>query len=66
MRELMKGWLGEKTTAFGIWLKLDQRVFKRVHNIILPARNGTTQIDHVLISIYGLFVSVYSRRRTTR
>jgi len=24
--------------------------------VILPARNGTTQIDHVLVSIYGLFV----------
>jgi restriction system protein len=56
MRELIKGWLGEKMTAFGMWLKLDPEVYRRIHNVILPARNGTTQIDHVLVSIYGLFV----------
>ena len=46
MRELIKGWLGEKMTTFGMWLKLDQGVYRQVHNVILPARNGTTQIDH--------------------
>jgi len=56
MRELIKGWLGEKMTTFGMWLKLEQEVYRRVHNVILPARNGTTQIDHVVVSIYGLFV----------
>ena len=57
VRELIKGWLGETMTGFGIWLKLDHRVYRRVHNIILSdARNHTTQIDHVLVSIYGLFV----------
>ena len=30
--------------------------FERVHNVILPGRDGTTQIDHVVVSIYGLFV----------
>jgi hypothetical protein len=43
-------------TAVGIWLKLDPKVYRRIHNVILPARNGTTQIDHVVVSIYGLFV----------
>lgn len=43
-------------TTFGMWLKLDPKVYRRVHNVILPARGGTTQIDHVLLSIYGLFV----------
>jgi Nuclease-related domain len=56
MRELIKGWLGEKMTALGVWLKLDPEVYRRIHNVILPARNGTTQIDHVVVSIYGLFV----------
>jgi restriction system protein len=56
MRELIKGWLGEKMTTFGMWLKLDREVYRRVHNVILPARNGTTQIDHVVVPIYGLFV----------
>jgi restriction system protein len=56
MRELIKGWLGEKMVAFGMWLKLDKKVYRRVDDVILPARNGTTQIDHVIVSIYGLFV----------
>jgi restriction system protein len=56
MRELIKGWLGEKMTAFGIWLKLDPERYRRIHNVILQARNGTTQIDHVVVSTYGLFV----------
>jgi len=56
MRELIKGWLDEKMTAFGMWLKLDPKVYRRINNVILPARNGTTQIDHVVVSIYGLFV----------
>jgi hypothetical protein len=56
MREVIKGWLGEKMTTFGMWLKLDREVYRRVHNVILPARIGTTQIDHVVVSIYGLFV----------
>jgi restriction system protein len=56
MRELIKGRLGEKITAFGLWLKLDPRVYRRIHNVILPGRNNTAQIDHVIVSIYGLFV----------
>jgi restriction system protein len=56
MHELFKGWLGEKMTTFGMWLKLDSNIYRRVHNVILPASNGTTQIDHILISTYGLFV----------
>lgn len=56
MRELIKGWLGEKLTTFGIWMRLDPEVYRRVHDVIVPARNGTTQIDHVLVSIYGIFV----------
>jgi hypothetical protein len=50
------GWLGEKTTTFGLWLKLDENTYRRIDNVIIPARDGTTQIDHVLVSIYGIFV----------
>jgi Nuclease-related domain len=63
MRELIKGSLGEKMTTFGMWLKLDQEIYRRIHNVILPARNGTTQIDHVVISIYGLFCDRNEKHR---
>jgi len=52
----IKGWIGEKGTQLGMWLKLDDDVYKRFHNIIIETRNGTTQIDHVVLSKYGLFV----------
>lgn len=51
-----RGWLGEKKTIFYLWLSLPKKSYFRVHNIILPSENGTTQIDHLIISIYGLFI----------
>ncbi|MBL7665164.1 MAG: NERD domain-containing protein [Bacteriovoracaceae bacterium] len=39
-----------------LWLTLDSQIYKRFHDIILPSSNGTTQIDHVLISHYGVFI----------
>jgi restriction system protein len=53
---IFKGWLGEKTTTFGMWFFLDENIYHRIDNIIVPAHDGTTQIDHVLISVYGVFV----------
>jgi restriction system protein len=55
-RLFSKGWAGEKATAFVIWNKLDNSVYHPIHNVIIPASNGTTQIDHVLVSKYGIFV----------
>jgi hypothetical protein len=56
MFALIKGWIGEKGTQFGMWLGLDSNVYRRIQNLILPAHGGTTQIDHVLVSVYGIFV----------
>lgn len=53
---LFKGWLGEKVTQLGLWHHLNDQVYRRFHDVIVPARNGTTQIDHVLVSCYGIFV----------
>lgn len=52
----IKGWIGEKTVQFGMWLQLDDNIYKRYHNVIIQSENGTTQIDHILLSIYGIFV----------
>jgi restriction system protein len=52
----LKGWVGEQLTTFGMWLRLDENTYRRIDDIILPSNNGTTQIDHVLVSIYGIFV----------
>jgi hypothetical protein len=56
MFNIFKGWLGEKTTQLGMWIKLDSKIYKRFHNLILTRGSWTTQIDHVVLSPYGLFV----------
>jgi len=56
MRNIIRGWLGEKIATFGMWALLDQTIYHRVDNAIIPAPNGTTQIDHILVSQFGVFV----------
>lgn len=51
-----KGYLGERLVRFAAWLRLDRRIYRRVHNVTLATPDGTTQIDHVLVSRYGIFV----------
>lgn len=47
---------GESKTKRDIWLSLSSKTYQRVHDLIIPSRNGTTQIDHLIISPYGLFI----------
>ena len=56
MLNIFKGWMGEKETQLGMWMKLDSNTYKRFHNIIIQTKNGTTQIDHIILSRYGIFV----------
>ncbi len=52
-----KGVLGETVINVAMWLKLDKEVYHRLNNITLPLANGgSTQIDHVIVSKYGIFV----------
>jgi hypothetical protein len=52
----VKGWLGERAVQNTIRAKLDPLVYVDLHNVTLPTRDGSTQIDHVLFSPYGVFV----------
>ncbi|GAL15101.1 hypothetical protein JCM19233_6117 [Vibrio astriarenae] len=56
MFNALKGWIGEKKTSLNIWFSLDKATYTCFHNLILPSHNGTTQIDHLIISKYGLFI----------
>jgi len=47
---------GENKTKRDIWLSLSSKTYERVHDLIIPSQNGTTQIDHLIISPYGLFI----------
>jgi len=53
---LFLGWIGEKKAAFYLWLSLPNKSYHRFHNIVLPSKNGTTQIDHLIVSVFGLFI----------
>ena len=55
MLSIFKGWFGEKQTQFGMWMKLGDE-YTRFHDVIVPTRHGTTQIDHILLSRFGIFV----------
>ncbi|MCB2339080.1 NERD domain-containing protein [Clostridium estertheticum] len=51
----IKGAIGEKSVAFFL-SGLDKTKYKLINNIMLSVGNKTTQIDHVIVSNYGIFV----------
>ena len=53
---MSSGWFGEKKTQFSLWLSLNNDLYLRHHDVILPSKNGSAQIDHLLISPFGIFI----------
>lgn len=53
---IIKGWVGEAMGGLAAKLFLDGTVYRSVNNVTLEANNGTTQIDHVIVSRFGIFV----------
>lgn len=52
-----KSWLGELEIRFIYWIALDKKIYHKFHNITLPTSDGgSTQIDYIIISVYGIFV----------
>lgn len=57
LKSTFKGFLGETVINVAMWLKLEKDVYHRLNGITLPRANGgSTQIDHIIVSIYGIFV----------
>ena len=52
----VKGALGELQGRAASKFFLDEKVYRSLHNVTIPAKGGTTQIDHVIVSRYGVFV----------
>lgn len=50
-----KGYLGELFVRILARLRLDKYTYQRVHNVTLPTLDGTTQIDHIFVSRFGIF-----------
>ena len=52
----VKGIVGERLVRWALRLRLDRATYRAVHDLTLPTPDGTTQIDHVVVSPYGVFV----------
>lgn len=51
----VKGWLGERTVNLLARFSLDKKTYHLIKNVTLPTEDSTTQIDHIIVSKYGLF-----------
>lgn len=51
-----KGNMGEWAMSVGASFRLPKDTYIKLENVTLPTRSGTTQIDHVFVSKYGIFV----------
>lgn len=51
-----KGVMGEFIVNVMAKIKLDKASYHLIKNVTLPTDDGTTQIDHIIVSIYGAFV----------
>ena len=51
-----KGWFGEALLHLVLRLALPRAHYHLRRNVTLPTADGTTQIDHVVISRHGIFV----------
>lgn len=50
-----KGWVGERRVSRKLsWLPSAK--YQIIDDVLLPTFYGTTQIDHIVVSIYGVFV----------
>lgn len=52
----IKGWVGEVALHTFLRNKLPYSKYHLARNVMLPTSDGTTQIDHIVVSRYGIFV----------
>lgn len=53
---IFKGFVGEALGSLAHKLLLDKSIYHELNNVTIPTQDGTTQIDHVIVSRYGIFV----------
>jgi len=51
-----KGLSGEAWVKFAARVRLPLETYHRIHNVTLSTLDGTTQIDHIFVSCFGIFV----------
>ncbi|MCX7177069.1 MAG: nuclease-related domain-containing protein [Proteobacteria bacterium] len=53
----LKGWFGEAAGSLAQRMLLDTNIYHSLNNVTILAADGSrTQIDHVIVSRYGIFV----------
>lgn len=56
LMSVFKGFLGEALGSLAHKIMLDKSAYHELNNVTIPTPDGTTQIDHVIVSRYGIFV----------
>lgn len=51
-----KGFAGEMLVHISVKIHLNKDKYHILRNVTLPTADGTTQIDHIIVSEYGVFV----------
>lgn len=51
-----KGVVGEALVKLAAKVRLPEDTYLRMHNVTLPTPDGSTQIDHIFVSRFGIFV----------
>lgn len=51
-----KGYVGESIVSVTAWLTLPSSKYTRFNDVTLPTPDVTTQIDHIFVSRFGVFV----------
>lgn len=52
----IKGKFGESIVNYSITRELDQNIYHLIKDVTFPSLGGTTQVEHILVSKYGIFV----------
>ena len=53
----IKGAMGEAQIKLAAKIKLPADTYHAIHNVTLATADGSTQIDHIFVSRYGVFVA---------
>ena len=56
LKPQIKGKVGESLVQAGAVLMLPSSMYRPYHDVTLPTAGSTTQIDHVFVSVFGVFV----------
>lgn len=56
LTSFLKGWTGEVMGAAAHRLLLERSIYHALNDVTLQTGHGTVQIDHVIVSRFGLFV----------